>query len=176
MKEQTISIAKANLLGLLFFLLISPLIIYFYNIENGFEIKYLFESNIQIIYFVLLFLLSVYFHELIHAIVFFLFAKKKWKSVKIGFFWKHLTPYAHCSEPLSKYQYALALILPGIILGVIPIVLAFINSDITILFYGLIMLFAAVGDFIILALLLKVSRGSKILDHSNKVGFWIISQ
>jgi hypothetical protein len=35
------------------------------------------------------------------------------------------------------------------------------------------MLFAAIGDFIVLAMLYGVPKGKKILDHSSKVGFWI---
>jgi hypothetical protein len=84
-----------------------------------------------------------------------------------------MTPYANCSEPLRKTEYALALVSPGIILGLIPICFAFVNGHTLTLLYGLIMLFAAIGDFIVLAMLYGVPKGKKILDHSSKVGFWI---
>jgi len=174
LEEKTISVARLNLFGLLFFVASTPLILFLYHFVNGVDIRTLFDDSIQIIYFVLIFLLSILIHELIHAIIFAFFAKKRWKSIKIGVFWKHITPYAHCSEPLSKSEYALALISPGIILGIIPICYAFIFADLLLLIYGLIMLFAALGDFMIFILLLKVSRGKKIMDHNSKVGFWII--
>ena len=36
------------------------------------------------------------------------------------------------------------------------------------------MLFAALGDFMIFVMLLKVPTGKKIIDHNSKVGFWIV--
>ena len=174
MEEKTISVARLNLFGLLFFVASTPFILFLYHFVNGVDIKVLFDDSIQIIYFVLIFLLSILIHELIHATVFAFFAKKRWKSIKIGVFWKHITPYTHCSEPLSKRAYTLALISPGIILGIIPICYAFISAHLLLLIYGLIMLFAALGDFMIFVMLLKVPTGKKIIDHNSKVGFWIV--
>ena len=173
MEEKTISILKVNLLGLLFFLVSAPLILYLYNLLHGVSVKTILDETYDIVYFFLLFVLSILLHELIHAAVFALFAKNKWSSIKIGVLWKYMTPYAHCSEPLRKKEYALALVSPGVILGVIPLCFAFLNGHTLTLLYGLIMLFAAIGDFIVLAMLSRVPKDKKILDHKSKVGFWV---
>lgn len=173
MEEKTISILKVNLLGLLFFLVSAPLILYLYSLLHELNITTILDETNDIVYFILLFVLSIIFHEFIHAAVFALFAQNKWRSIKIGVLWKHMTPYAHCSEPLRKSQYTLALVSPGVILGLIPVCFAFVNGHTLILIYGLIMLFAAIGDFIILIMLYSIPKDKKILDHNNKVGFWV---
>lgn len=168
------SVSKINLLGLLVFLLLASLVVFFYDVYIGINVNAILGETSQIIYFIVFFFVSIFFHELLHAAVFALFAKNKWTSVKIGVLWKHITPYAHCSEPLKKTEYALALVAPGIVLGLMPVCYAFFYSHILSLLYGLIMLSAAMGDIIILAMVLRVPKGKKVLDHKNKVGFWIV--
>ena len=174
MIEKTISVSKINLLGFLIFLVLASLVIFFYDLYIGIDVKDILDETSQIIYFIVLFFVPIFFHELIHAAVFALFAKNKWSSVKIGVLLKHITPYAHCSESLRKIEYAFSLVAPGIVLGIMPICYAFLYSNITSLIYGLIMLSTAMGDFIILAMVLCVPKGKKVLDHKDKVGFWIV--
>jgi hypothetical protein len=76
MEEKTISILKVNLFGLLFFLVSAPLLLYFYNLLHRINIKTILDETYDVIYFFLLFIISMLFHELIHAAVFALFAKK----------------------------------------------------------------------------------------------------
>lgn len=171
MIEKTISVSRINLLGFLIFLVLASLVIFFYDLYIGIDVKDILDETSQIIYFIVLFFVSIFSHELIHAAV---FVKNKWTSVKIGVLWKHITPYAHCSESLRKIEYAFALVAPGIVLGIMPFCYAFLYSNITSLIYGLIMLSAAMGDFIILAMVLCVPKGKKVLDHKDKVGFWIV--
>ena len=172
MKEITISVFKANLYGFLIGLLITIPIVLVYKTD---VLSNIVNSPFEIIFFFFLSLISILLHELIHALVFVIFSKRKLKSVKIGVLWKHLTPYTHCKEPMSKYKYALALISPFIVLGLIPIILSFYLSSTIILFYGLIMIFAASGDLLILSYLSKVKSDKLVLDHESKVGFWIIN-
>lgn len=175
MEERAISSLKVNLIGLLFFLISTPIILFLYQKSNGIDIDAIYDETIQIVYFIITFFFSIFLHELIHAFAFAIFAKKRWESVKIGILWEHITPYAHCSEPLKIGQYILALVLPGIILGLLPICYAFVHSHFISLMYGLIMLFAAIGDFIVLTMVLRVPKGRRILDHESKVGFWILN-
>ena len=175
MKEITFSIIKANLYGLLISLIILLPVIFLYSHLNGLELKFLELTESKIIFLVLGSLLSIALHELLHALFFLIFSRGKFKSVKIGFIKQYLTPYAHCSEPLLKLEYAIVLIAPLFFLGIIPIVVAFYLKDILVLFYSLIMISAASVDVLLLFCLLKIPNHKKILDHEDKAGFLIIN-
>jgi len=175
MKKKTISIFKANLFGGVIFVLISLTSLFFFNLRFGLKNKIFFDTNWDIFFFVLLFCISIFIHELIHAFIFAQYAKNGWKSVKIGVLWKKLTPFAHCSESLKRNNYIFAVILPFIVQGLIPIIFSFLTSKIFFLIYGIIMSTAAGGDILIFLMLLRVSKNSTILDHETECGFWIIN-
>jgi len=149
--------------------------LWYYDLVFGLKDKILFESDWAIFFFVVFFFISILLHEFIHAFIFAKYAKKGWRSVKIGVLWKKLTPYAHCSESLKRNEYILAVILPFIIQGLIPIFYSFFTSEILFLIYGIIMSTAAGGDILIFLMLLRVSKKSKILDHESECGFWVIN-
>lgn len=173
MKEKTLSILKINFLALLLFIVVTPLILILYDLCNGINMTGVFEENQDIFLFVLFFLISILIHELLHALCFYI-STKSIESIKIGFILSHLTPYTHCSQPVSKIQYITTLLMPGVILGIIPLIISFLLSDFLLLIYGIIMLTASLGDFIICFFLFQVAPYKKILDHDSKVGFWIL--
>jgi hypothetical protein len=71
----------------------------------------------------ILFVLSI-LHELLHAIGFLIFGKVNWSDIAFGVKWKSLTPYGYCKIPVKAIVYIIALILPTIILGVIPLTIS----------------------------------------------------
>ena len=75
-------------------------------------------------YVVVIIFLGMVLHELIHAISWLQYCKKKFKSIEIGMQWNDFTPYCHCKETLKVWQYAIGCALPGIILGLIPAILS----------------------------------------------------
>ena len=172
-KEKTLSILKINFLALLLFIVVTPLILILFDLCNGINMTGVFEEIQDIFIFILVFLISILIHELIHALCFYIFTKNT-KSIKIGFILSHLTPYTHCNQSLSKIQYMITLLMPGVILGIIPLIISFLLPDFLLLIYGIIMLTASLGDFIICFFLFQVPPHKKILDHDSKVGFWIL--
>lgn len=115
-------------------------------------------------------------HELIHGLCFMLFAKEAFKSVKIGFMWKHLTPYAHCKEPLNKIHYKISLLMPGIVLGAFPIFIGLFFNSFSFLVYGLFLTLAAGGDIIIFILTFNIPVNKRLLDHPSECGFFIVDK
>lgn len=174
--KKTISLFYANLFGVIFFLLVALICLPFFDAKVGLKNATLFNNDWEIVLFVLVFILSIFVHEFLHAITFAFFAKKGWKSVKIGVLWNKATPYAHCTEPLKRNEYALAVILPFIVLGLAPIIWSFIQSNLLYLIYGIIMSTAAGGDILIMILLFQVSKNVNVQDHEKECGFWIIPQ
>jgi hypothetical protein len=133
MKEETsktIRIVKANFLELL--------LIPFWIYKNSWDLPslkdYLDSSRNWISFFLILFL-SMFIHELILAFFFEFFSKKNWKNVKIGFIWKYLTPYAHCSGPLKLEHYRAALLMPGILLGFVPLFISLVVGNLFVDFW-----------------------------------------
>ncbi|MFV0530111.1 MAG: DUF3267 domain-containing protein [Flavobacteriales bacterium] len=86
-------------------------------------------SIIILLDLVVSYLYLIFIHELIHAFFFYIFCKKGIGSVKIGIKKELLTPYVHRKEALTKNQYTIALLMPLIILGIIPLILSFILPD-----------------------------------------------
>ena len=70
--------------------------------------------------------------------------------------------------------YRIALIMPGIILGILPSVYGIITGDSLILFLGLFFIIAAGGDLLVLWLIRKVSIDKYVLDHPGKAGCYIV--
>jgi len=112
-------------------------------------------------------------HELIHGIVWAQFTKNGFKSIKFGIMWKMLTPYCHCKEPLKLQQYTLGGIMPAIILGFIPAILAIVVGNMALLFGGIFFTVAAGGDFCIIYALRNEKKDTLIEDHPSEAGCYV---
>jgi len=115
-------------------------------------------------------LAGVVVHELIHGIVMAAFTKNGWKAVTFGFNAQAFAPYAHCNEPLSLNAYRLTLVMPGILLGDIPVLISWFTGNILFLFFGILFTLGAVGDVIILWMSRNINDGM-LQDHPEKIGF-----
>ena len=118
----------------------------------------------------LLIFFGIVVHELIHGLCMLAFTKNGRKSVSFGFNVKALTPFAHCKEPLSPDVYRFTLVMPGILLGDVPVLISWFTGNILFLLFGILFTWAAAGDVAVLWLSRNIS-GGLLLDHPNKVGF-----
>ncbi len=123
--------------------------------------------------FFLLFIAGVAMHELIHGIFFGLFAESGFSSVRFGFIREYLTPYCHCSEPLKLRHYSLAALMPALLLGVLPMVVAFFAGSLFWLLFGIVFLSAAAGDLMVVWKLRKETPGTLVQDHASEPGCWV---
>lgn len=111
-------------------------------------------------------------HQLIHAIAASCFTIKSLNSIKFNFRLK-FPPYYHCKEPLMVNQYKIALLIPIIVLGIIPLIFAFISGNAIILIYGLFFISVSNTDLILLFLLRIAKMDTRILRHPDKAGFYV---
>ena len=120
----------------------------------------------------LLFLLfaGVVVHELIHGVVMAAFAKNGRKSVSFGFNFRVFAPYTHCKEALTPDAYRLSLVMPGILLGDIPVLISWFTGNILFLFFGILFTWAAAGDVILLWMSRNITDGM-LQDHPEQIGF-----
>jgi len=132
------------------------------------------DTSISVPIFIFLFtFLGIIAHELIHGVVWAIFAEKGFKSISFGVIWKLLTPYCHCDEPLKVKHYILGAVMPGLILGILPAVIAIIIGNFGLLIFGIFFTQAASGDFMIINLLKKENMDDYVEDHPSEAGCYI---
>ncbi|MDR1672948.1 MAG: DUF3267 domain-containing protein [Bacteroidales bacterium] len=185
MTEYTLAGWKASLLGFLFIfpvvvLYVFPyLIIWYRDTEIANLLPAVVKRNRTAFVAVIeakwlcamLLAMSIVLHELIHGVCMAIGASKGWKSVSFGFNMKSLTPYAHCKEPLTPATYRTSLLMPALLLGEIPVFVGWCTGNALWLLYGILMLWAAGGDCIILFMSRKIKSNVTIQDHPDKIGF-----
>ena len=123
-----------------------------------------------------LMIVGVVVHELIHGITWACYAKSGWKSISFGVMWKLLTPYCHCDEPMHIPGYMMGAMMPCIVLGVIPAIVALFIGSLPMLAWGIFFIAAAAGDIWMTWLLTKEDRKCLVLDHPSEAGFYIIEE
>ena len=173
-EKVTIDLVWANVFGLIMFV---PTILmfglpYYLIWKDDIQLKDLFLSHSLwgIWVFLLILVFGIIAHELIHGIVWAIFAKNGFKSIKFGIMWKMLTPYCHCKEPLKLKLYVLGAIMPAILLGFIPGILAIVVGNMAMLVLGMLFIIAACGDFLIIYALRNEKKDTLVEDHPSEVG------
>ena len=116
---------------------------------------------------------GIVLHELIHGITWACYAKRGFRSIRFGVIWKYLTPYCHCNEPMRVKHYIIGGIMPAIVLGFLPCIVAIITGSPAWMGFGLFFTLAAGGDFMIVNLLRKQPLDYLVQDHPDKLGCYI---
>lgn len=183
-EKLTINLVYANTFALLFiipiFILFGLPYILIWN--DQFTIQYIKENlpkatnewiYIQGFLFIAVMFLGIVLHELIHGITWAYFANKGFKSIKFGVLWKMVTPYCHCIEPLTVKHYILGAVMPAIILGIIPSIIAIAIGSLGLILFGTFFTLAAGGDFLMINILRKEKFDSLVQDHPSEIGCYI---
>jgi len=169
--EYTIDMGKVNLWV---FIMIFPILLLFllpFLLIWNFELLGL-GRVILIKYGFIIVLLGIVLHELLHGITWALFATKGFKSIRFGINWKWLAPYCHCKEPLKAKYYAIGGLMPLVVMGIIPVIIALVSGNAALLVFGIIFTWAAGGDIISVYMLRKFNRNCLVFDHPDKIGFY----
>lgn len=171
-KDLIGDLLKANLIGLLYGLIVSlPFIVlyfllkmYNFNIGDNYFINYML--------FMIIFIVLIVVHELIHGLTWASFTKDKFKNIEFGIIWKSLNPYCTCKVPLKEKEYILGLIMPCIILGIIPSFISLFNKNAWFFAMGIIQTLSAGGDLYILKMILDNKNNNECLylDHPTDIG------
>jgi len=181
MKEHTYNSILVNILAIILMIpIVYIMISLFKHYGTATDILYInaFIENLTekslsfIILFLISILLGIVIHELLHGIIFSLYAENGFKDVKFGFNLKAFAPYAHCKVPLKRNQYILAVIMPGLVLGVLPSIIFLVNGNIIWFSWSLLFIVTAIGDLMIFFKLLFINKTLKVKDHPTKVGFY----
>jgi hypothetical protein len=142
------------------------------SILDGFSIDL--GNVIAILIALVVFVVGIVVHEYIHGLVWAYFGKKPLSSIKFGFQLNTLTPYAHSTEPMEVSAYRLGTVMPALVLGILPTLIAIIIGNGWLLTFGLFFTAAAGGDLLILWLIRNVKAGTLVEDHPTQAGCYVI--
>ncbi len=191
-KEYTVSIRRIYVLSLfilagiiVFFLLPyaliwgKPFIAHFRNYFTGKKYQlnsvYFYMLVLRDLFRISLFIIiGAVVHELLHGIFWVFFTRRRIKSVKFGISKSDFSPFVHCTEPMPVWVYRTGTFLPGLILGIIPAVLAIFTGRFWLLIFGSFFTWAASGDFIVLYLIRNLKNNVIVRDHPKKIGCYVI--
>ncbi|MBP0960416.1 MAG: DUF3267 domain-containing protein [Oscillospiraceae bacterium] len=167
--HQTISALAGNVLGVLSAV---PFAIIFFLL---FSLDYENVEFTQLNFGLLLLLLIVFtvLHELIHGVTWAFLSKGGWKSISFGVILSYLTPYCTCNKPMKKYQMIIGSLMPTIILGFIPAIIACIINSYFLFIISVVMILCGGGDFLITFKLLLYKSSSEdtlFIDHPYELG------
>ena len=169
-RDLSVSLQRANTTVFYFGI---PIVVFQFTLYSGLHNGQNMETTGSFIIFLAIVLAGVVVHELIHGLTWMAFGRKAFSTIKFGFQWKTFTPYAHLSEPIEVNAYRIGTMMPGIILGIIPYILSLKLGNTNLLWFSMIHLTAAGGDWLILWLLRKVKRGTLVEDHPTQAGCYI---
>lgn len=178
-KKVVIDIVKANVFGVVLMVVSAILFLvpFFLIWKDRKPIStMLVEFGDSIPVLLALMFVGIVVHELIHGLTWTYFAKNGWKSISFGVMWKMLTPYCHCDEPMSIPGYMCGAMMPCVVLGVIPAVVALFIGSLPLLAWGVFFIAAAGGDIWMTWLLTKENPKSMVLDHPSEAGFYILDE
>ena len=125
---------------------------------------------------VLLLIVGIVAHEALHALAWVLAANPPKGSVRLGFQWKTVTPYAHCSASMNARAYRVGAITPGIVLGVVPMVIGLAFGLGGWMSFGILFTIAAGGDALIIWLLRGVPSHRMVRDHPSRAGCLLLDE
>jgi len=117
----------------------------------------------------------VVIHEALHAYAIRIFAKVEWRNIKFGVMWQVLTPYCHCSVPISVRAYRRVALLPLWVTGPASVaaLLAFPSDSLGIL--AGIAIAACGGDVWVAAKLKRFAEDLLVKDSTSEIGCDVLS-
>lgn len=107
-------------------------------------------------------------HELVHGLIYGMFADSKFKAIKMGFLPKSLTAYCICQEELQMKHSKKGLLAPLLFMGIIPLILSMVIGNVVLFLLGMFTILASIGDMTIFWQFLKFPNDSWVHERISK--------
>lgn len=172
-QDLTMSTMKAQLYGAYAFCLGAPVMVWPYYLIWGFH-KPSHSLLLASVVSGVVMIVGILAHELIHGLTAVWYGRVRWRDTKFGMQWKSLTPYFHSTVPLKARTYRVVVLMPLIILGAIPYLVALMGGSLWLLVFSVFFTLAAAGDLMILWLMYSLSPDELVQDHPTKVGLLVV--
>ena len=178
--DLTISIAKANTVGILITLPIIAVVAAAFILYNrGLNMESILNAPwpdyMNIVIFLVSFIAFVFIHEGIHGLCWSFGTPGHFKDIEFGFIVQLLTPYCTCKVPLSIPVYIFGSLMPMTLLGIIPGIICIFFGNPFFLGIFAIQILAGAGDFLITCLVIRHMSKTKskdvvLIDHPYECG------
>lgn len=117
-----------------------------------------------------IYVVGIVAHEATHGVGYRAFGGLRPDQVKFGFMWKALMPYAHAKAPMTASAYRKAVLAPGVVTGLLPLVAGLATGFAPLTLAGAGLLGAAAGDWAVVYAIRDVPRARLVRDHPTDVG------
>lgn len=140
--------------------------------------RLLVEAVLHVLLFLLVYAISVFVHEGLHAAGMMAFAGVPPRTIRFRARLREGIAYVHTDRPMSARAYRGVLALPGIVTGVLPAGAGLFYGSGWLAFYGFVMLASALGDLVVLRLMRPLPGDALVRDHPSRVGcqVWVSSR
>lgn len=174
-REVAVTMSKANIYALVFAVIPLGMLLAFWAMYGGAPIR---QGNdfFNLWVFLPVVTVGIVIHELIHGFSWMAAARLPFSRIKFGFQTRTLTPFAHCTVPITKRAYVFGALMPAIVLGFVPFIWAMLTGNGWWLFFAFFFTLAAGGDFLIVWLLRKVPGHLVVADHPEKAGCYVYDE
>lgn len=132
-------------------------------------------KTLSITYFFLGIIGYLILHELCHGLGYTLFVKEK-RNIKYGIVLEKGVFYAMCQEEISKMGILVSLLMPILVLTVFSSIFAIIFSIPVLMIYSILNFVGAIGDIVLLFLLIRLPKDVTYMDFDNMIGAYFISK
>ncbi len=115
-------------------------------------------------------LVLVLLHEGVHAIAWKWASGLPWSAFSFGIQWKTVTPYCHSNTPMPVKAYRIGALMPLILTGLLPWVIAVIVQDVDLANASALLISGAGGDLFILWSIRDLPASVLLQDHDTQAG------
>jgi hypothetical protein len=173
MRDLSIPMERVVIVGSLLsiVLLIASLIPY---IAIWREFPALVHNDSDIVWLLIGLVALIMIHEGTHAVGWLLFGGIKSQDIRFGIDRKTLSPYAHAKVPMPVSGYRVGVILPLIITGILPLIIAVATHNGTLTWLSAYAISAAIGDLIVLWVIRTLPGHSRVIDHPKQAGCYVM--
>ena len=166
-QKKTISMLTANLLSIALLVVVGGLLGFaYYAIYGNFS-----YSVTDSLLFILFLVLGIVVHELIHGITWMLLTHKGFSHLSFGFLPGGV--YCHIDVPMPKRHYVIGALMPLLLEGIIPTLVAFCIGSTFWLLMGIVFIVSAIGDIMIVWSIRKEPSDVLVYDHPSEAGCYV---
>ncbi|HUF49336.1 MAG TPA: DUF3267 domain-containing protein [Longimicrobiales bacterium] len=175
--DHTISFVRANVVGGMGGIAAGAGVLALFTAVHGAgildDVDYIFAHEFAVAAAVIV--LAIVMHEALHGIGFCCFGRAPRHSVRFGIHWKTLSPFAGSSAAMPARGYRLAVLLPGLVLGVLPALGSLVNGSAALAMFGALMVMGAGGDAAALWAMRHVPGDVLVRDAVARVGCEVVT-
>jgi hypothetical protein len=169
--DYSISLVRANVVGIPLFLALAACVVVPYGVVWGWmKLLLAFNEFMVVRIFLPAIVVGTVVHEGLHGLGWAFFGRLRFRTIRYGFNWKTVTPFAHCPVALPASAYRAGTALPGIALGLFPALAAIITGNGFMIIFAAFFLGAASGDLLCLWIMRGIPAQTPVRDHPSRAG------